>query len=106
MVAVIDPPPSDVVERPRLAIFTSPNRPESEWIYREFLPRLPPVESLSIAVDLIPDLTGGTAQELTRDFDSAPPSEERDVSWMIGLGVAAAVAVLLALQQLWRRFRT
>ena len=42
VVAIIDPPPSDVVERPRLAVFTSPDRPEAEWTFREFLPRLPP----------------------------------------------------------------
>ncbi len=41
VVAVIDPPPSDVVERPRLAVFTSPDVPESEWTYREFLPAAP-----------------------------------------------------------------
>ena len=71
VVAIIDPPPSDVVERPRLAVFTSPDVPESEWTYREFLPRLPP-EATSFAVDLIPDLTGDPDQELTHDFTAAP----------------------------------
>lgn len=104
VVAVVDPPQSDVVERPRLAVLTSPDRPESEWVWREFLPRLPPVESLSIAVDLVPDLTGDPDQELTRDFDADPPAAERDISWIIGLGVAAAIAVLMGLRWLWRRF--
>ena len=29
---------------------------------------------------------------------------ERDISWIIGLGVAAAIAVLMGLRWLWRRF--
>ncbi|MDZ5664124.1 hypothetical protein SFC79_20280 [Nocardioides sp. S-58] len=109
VVAVVDPPQSDVVEHPRLAIFTSPDRPESEWTYREFLPRLPPVESLSIAVDLVPDLTGDPSQQLTHDFgtpsdDDPPRPLGIELSLFIGLGVAAAIAVLLALRWLWRRF--
>ena len=106
VVAIIDPPPSDVVERPRLAVFTSPDRPESEWIFREFLPRLPP-EATSFAVDLIPDLTGDPEQELTHDFDAAPDEPPApfgiELSLFIGLGVAAAIAVLMALRWLWRR---
>ncbi|WP_374454400.1 hypothetical protein [Nocardioides sp.] len=102
VVAIIDPPPSDVVERPRLAVFTSPDQPESAWTYREFLPRLPP-EATSFAVDLIPDLTGDPDQELTHDFSADAPADERDISWLIGLGVAAAIAVLMALRWLWRR---
>jgi hypothetical protein len=103
LVAAIDPPPSDVTEHPRLAIFTSPDRPEVEWTWREFLPRLPPVESLSIAVDLVPDLNGDPDQPLTHDFTASPPTQQRDVSWIIGLGVAAAIAVLLGLRWLLRR---
>ncbi len=109
VVAVVDPPQSDVVERPRLAIFTSPDQPESEWVWREFLPRLPPVESLSIAVDLVPNLTGDPEQELTHDFDD-PGADQNPLAWtgievslLIGLGVAAAIAVLMALRWLWRR---
>lgn len=100
--AIIDPPPGDEVERPRLAIFTSPDRPESEWNYREFLTRLPP-EATSFAVDLIPELTADPDQELTHDFAASPAAAERDISWIIGLGVAAAIAVLLGLRWLWRR---
>ncbi|RYB93804.1 hypothetical protein EUA93_05175 [Nocardioides oleivorans] len=66
VVAMIDPPPSDVVERPRLAVFTSPGASDPQW--REFLPDLPDVTSLSFAVDLVPDLTGDPDQELTHDF--------------------------------------
>lgn len=107
VVAAIDPPQGDVVERPRLAIFTSPDRPETEWVWREFLPQLPPVESLSIAVDLVPDLTGDPDQELTHDFtqqsDNPLAWTGIEVSLLIGLGVAAAIAVLLGLRWLWRR---
>lgn len=56
--------------------------------------------SLTLAVDLVPDLDGTPSQQLTRDF---PPPAERDISWIIGLGVAAAIAVLMALRWLWRR---
>jgi hypothetical protein len=59
-----------------------------------------PATTLSLAVDLVPDLDGTSSQELTHDF---PAPAERDVSWMIGLGVAAAIAVLLAIRWLWRR---
>jgi len=54
--------------------------------------------SVSLAVDLIPDLDGTSSQLLTHDF--AGP--RRDSSWIIGLGVAAAIGVLLALRRLWR----
>ena len=93
VVAVIDPPPSDVVERPRLAVFTSPDVPESEWTYREFLPRLPS-EPISFAVDLVPDLTGDPDQELTHDF-SATPAASEDGSSRVPL-IAGAVLALLA----------
>jgi hypothetical protein len=106
VVAIIDPPQSDVVERPRLAVFTSPDRPEAEWTFREFLPRLPP-EATSFAVDLIPDLNGDPSQELTHDFsdqaDSPPAPFGIELSLFIGLGVAAAIALLMALRWLWRR---
>ncbi len=59
------------------------------------------VGSLSIAVDLIPDLDGTSSQQLTYDFGGP----ERDISWIIGLGVAGAIAVLMGLRWLWRRLR-
>ncbi len=55
--------------------------------------------SLTLAVDLLPDLDGTSSQQLTHDFS---PSG-RDISWIIGLGVAAAIAVLMGLRWLWRR---
>lgn len=63
------------------------------------------VTNLSVAVDLVPDLDGTSSQELTHDFGDVAPAQ-RDVSWLIGLGVAAAIAVLMALRWLWRRLTT
>lgn len=60
--------------------------------------------SLSVAVDLVPDLDGTSSQQLTHDFGGTPAEPERDISWIIGLGVAAAIAVLMGLRWLWRRF--
>lgn len=106
VVAIVDPPQSDVVERPRLAVFTPPDQPESEGTWRELLPDLPP-EATSFAVDLIPDLTGDPSQELTHDFsdqaDSPPAPFGIELSLFIGLGVAAAIALVLAIRWLWRR---
>jgi hypothetical protein len=56
--------------------------------------------SVSVAVDLVPDLDGTSPQQLTHEFPQPP---ERDISWIIGLGVAAAIAVLMGLRWLWRR---
>jgi len=93
VVAIIDPPQSDVVERPRLAVFTSPDRPESEWTWREFLPRLPP-EATSFAVDLVPDLTGDPDQELTHDFAATVADDDRSrVPYVLG-GLVALLAGL------------
>ncbi|MBD3946412.1 hypothetical protein [Nocardioides ganghwensis] len=102
VVAIIDPPPSDVVERPRLAVFTAPDVAESEWTWREFLPRLPP-EATSFAVDLIPDLDGDPGQELTHDFGEASASEEgpNRVPYVLGglVALLAGVAFLRMMQK-------
>ncbi len=59
--------------------------------------------TVSMAVDLVPDLDGTSSQQLTHDFGDPLSPDGRDISWMIGLGVAAAIAVLLGLRLLWRR---
>lgn len=105
LVASVDPPPSDVVERPRLALITSPDRPGSDAIFREFLPRLPPNLGLSIAVDLIPDLSGDPDQKLTHDFTEAPSmgdSEGGRALYVAGGLVALMAGIVLLL----RRVRT
>lgn len=103
VVAIVDPPPGEGVERPRLAVFTSPDRPESEWTYREFLPRLPP-EATSFAVDLIPDLTGDPDQELTHDFAAAPAVDGgRDRAPVVAGGVLALLAGLAFVRMLRHR---
>lgn len=99
VLARVDAPAGSYVEGPHLALFTAPNAPEQQWTYRIVTSEIPE-RSITIAVDLVPDLDGTSSQQLTHDF---PVPEERDISWMIGLGVAAAIAVLLALQWLWRR---
>lgn len=59
-------------------------------------------DTLSLAVDLVPDLDGTSSQQLTHDFGEPDWPGDRDISWMIGLGVAAAIAVLMGARRLWR----
>ena len=101
VLARVDAPDGSYVEGPHLALFTASNAPEQQWTYR-VVAREVPEQSITVAADLIPDLDGTSSQQLTHDF---PVPRERDISWLIGLGVAAAIALLLALQWLWRRFR-
>jgi hypothetical protein len=89
-------------EGEHLVLFTSPDRPKSEWTFRIVARDLPPVP-LSIAVDLVPDLDGTSSQQLTHEFPEPDWAKERDISWMIGLGVAGALSVLYGLRWLWRR---
>lgn len=102
LLAEVFGPKGSYVEGSHLVLLTSPDRPESEWTFRIVM-RDQPVSDLSIAVDLIPDLDGTSSQQLTHDFGEPDWPGQRDISWIIGLGVAAAVAVLLGLRWLWRR---
>ncbi|RYB90130.1 hypothetical protein EUA06_12080 [Nocardioides glacieisoli] len=99
VLAQVDAPEGSYVEGSHLALFTAPNTPEQQWTYR-VVAREVTHQPLSVAVDLLPDLDDTSSQQLTYDFP-APP--ERDISWIIGLGVAAAIAVLMAVRWLWRR---
>ena len=103
VLAVMSAPPGSYVEGDHLVLFTSPDRPESEWTYRILARDVPGTPNLTVAVDLVPDLDGTSSQELTHDFGA---DQERDISWLIGLDVAAAIAVLMALRLLWRRVRS
>lgn len=104
VLAAVDGPPGSYVEGRHLVLMTSPDRPESQWTYRIVMRDVPDVADLSIAVDLVPDLDGTSSQQLTHDFGDTLAQDQRDISWIIGLGVAAAIAVLMALRWLWRRF--
>ncbi|MCY4728717.1 hypothetical protein NYO98_20725 [Nocardioides sp. STR2] len=107
LVAEVDAPAGSYVEGPHLVLMTSPDRPGSEWTYRILVRGVPDTASLSVAVDLVPDLDGTSPQVLTHDFDAAdrPPAPFGiELSLFIGLGVAASIAVLMALRWLWRRF--
>ena len=68
VLATVFGPEGSYVEDYHLALFTSPDRPESEWTYRILVRGVPSSDELSIAVDLIPDLDGATNQQLTHDF--------------------------------------
>jgi hypothetical protein len=101
-------PPGSYVEGQHLVLFTSPDRPPSEWTYRIVAGDVPQnAVPLSVAVDLIPDLDGTSSQALTHDFGDTTPESPRplgiELSLFIGLCVAAAIALLLGLRWLWRR---
>lgn len=92
----------------RLVVMTSPSSPQSDWTYRfvgtfegNWTPGGRP--SVSMAVDLIPDLDGTTNQQLTHDFGEPDWAGQRDISWIIALGVACALTVLYGLRWFWRR---
>lgn len=108
LLARVDGPPGSYVEGPHIALMTSPDRPASEWTYRIVVRDVPDVAELSVAVDLVPDLDGTSSQALTHDFGDTTPESPRplgiELSLFIGLAVAAAIALLLALRWLWRRF--
>ena len=84
---------------------TSPDRPESEWTYRSSCPRLPRRGSAQPRRRPRPrprrHLLAGADPRLRGRLAAGPFGIE--LSLFIGLGVAAAIAVLLALRWLWRR---
>ncbi|NYE36040.1 hypothetical protein F4692_001144 [Nocardioides cavernae] len=51
-----------------LVLLTSPDRPESEWVWHTLVEHVPDSLGTSVAVDLVPDLDGDPEQELTHDF--------------------------------------
>jgi hypothetical protein len=103
VLAEVDGPTGSYVEGRHLALLTSPDRPRSEWTYRLVMRQVPDVAQLSVAVDLVPDLDGTSSQQLTHDFGDVSASDRRDISWIIGLGVAAAISLLGGSRWLWRR---
>lgn len=105
VLAEVDAPAGSYVEGRHLALFTSPDRPESEWTYRIVMRDLPDVD-VSIAVDLIPDLDGTSTQQLTHDFGE--PEVPGDSPWRDRLpailgGLAALLAGLAFIRMLQRQ---
>ncbi|GAA1443576.1 hypothetical protein GCM10009641_60620 [Mycobacterium cookii] len=98
---------SSAPDRAELVVTTPRVGATSTWRRAVAVVDAGPAASLSLAVDLIPDLDGTSSQELTHDFDD--PAEDPptplgiELSLFIGLSVAAAIALLLALRWLWRR---
>ena len=77
-----------------LVLLSSPDRPEAESTWQVLVPHLPESSGVTVAVDLLPDLTGDPDQELTHDF-VASADEPRWVSLVYG--AAGVLAVLLGL---------
>jgi hypothetical protein len=86
-----------------LVVTTPETSPTSTWRRSVGVVEAGPAVTLSLAVDLVPDLDGTSSQQLTHDFGDPLADQQRDISWMIGLGVAAAIAVLMGLRWLLRR---
>lgn len=87
-----------------LVLLTSPDRPESEWIWRTLVPDPPATQSVSLAVDLVPDLTGEADQELTNDFDEVQPAADTApdrLPYVLGglMALLAGVAFVRMVQQ-------
>ncbi|MBS2939884.1 hypothetical protein KDN32_19255 [Nocardioides sp. J2M5] len=84
-----------------LVLLTSPDRPESDWVWR------PLAESdrfgLSVAVDLVPDLTGDPDQELTHDFAAAPAADGGPGRGPVVAGGVLALLAGLAFVRMMRR---
>lgn len=85
VLALVDPADPDedsAADDSELVLMTAPSRPVDEWTYRvvgSVEGRTAPGEpSVSVAVDLIPELDGTGTQQLTRDF---PAPEQWDTSW-------------------------
>lgn len=87
-----------------LVLLTSPDRPESEWIWRVLVSDVPESSGISIAVDLVPDLSGDPDQELTRDFSAISDAGPRWISLTYALaGVLAVLVGLVLIGSMGRR---
>jgi hypothetical protein len=78
-----------------VVLLTSPDRPESEWVWRTMVSDVPRSQGgMSVAVDLVPDLTGEPGQELSHDFTAstaAPDNRSGALPYALG-GVMALLA--------------
>ncbi len=107
VLAELDAPAGSYVEGHHLVLLTSPDRPESEWTLRIVARDIPQNgASLSVAVDLIPDLDGTSSQELTHDFGESSVGASGWVSQVYALaGVLAVLSGLFFLATMGRRAR-
>ena len=96
LVARVDAPAGSSVEGEHLVLMTSADIPESEWTYRILVEDVPDAPSLSIAVDLIPDLDGTSSQELTHDFGEVSGDDEGRGALPSALGGLMALLAGLA----------
>ena len=106
LMAMVEPVPGTGAyggDAASLVLMTSPDRPKSAWTYRYVVRDLPDLAEVSVAVDLVPDLDGTSSQPLTHEFDR--PDWPMSTALRFGLGLTAALGVLLAAYVLWRRTR-
>lgn len=78
-----------------IVLLTSPDRPDAEWVWRTLVTDLPDAESVTVAVDLVPDLTGDPDQELTHDFTAEAEQPRGDTTGVVSFLVSAGFFVLL-----------
>lgn len=95
LVAQVDAPEGGHVKGEHLVLMTSPDRPESEWTWRILVKDVPATQSVSLAVDLLPDLDGSSAQELTHDFTAEAEQPMGDTTGVVSFLVSAGFFVLL-----------
>lgn len=87
-----------------LVLLTSPDRPESEWVWRTLVRDVPEGLGVSVAVDLVPDLTGDPDQELTHDFAAVPAADGGpDRAPVVAGGILALLAGLAFVRMLRHR---
>ncbi|GAA1943111.1 hypothetical protein [Nocardioides hwasunensis] len=77
-----------------VVLLTSPDRSESEWVWRTLVEDLPEGLGTSIAVDLVPDLDGSPEQQLTHDFSSPGAAGAETSSPALPVWSEALLAVL------------
>jgi hypothetical protein len=81
-----------------VVLLTSPDRPESEWVWRTMVSDVPRSQGgMSVAVDLVPHLTGEPGQELSHDFTaSTAPPDNRSGALPYALGGVMALLAGIA----------
>jgi len=90
-----------------VVLLTSPDRPRSEWVWRAMVDDVPRSQGgVSIAVDLVPDLTGHPDQELTHDFTASPAQRDDSgrapLPWVAG-GLVALLGGVASVRMMQKR---